>query len=552
MHRTCFAIGFFLIGSSLAAQAPIKAPNSLPFYKLSNIRIEDDNFGRPNVVCGYQLTREGDEHYRVQIAGRTESGKLDLMGFSGLWDKDSGEIRISKMMGGFGRNRSYNYELYLVTHINWAGKTYGPFMISNSVRIGNPGPTTKPRELNAKELDARKKHELDSTPPEFDPPAGYEFADLTTDLIPGMFVVTGRYGEWEKAEFLGFTKDHEAKLRFKGSNKFVVKPVEGWVAVDSDVLAKGKASPESFRPSGQTIEGVNVILPKNAIPLLQNNVNVVLGTPLLRESAGRWREVVVTELHGSELNVRDIDGSFSRKTPVSKLAIKESVAEQLSGPNAGELFAKNLIGGDDMDLGVAEDDEFESQMEDAMNAFADNDDSPEMQEHLERARNMMRKARSRAKDYPIESPIPKNCVIVPKDLKIPKGTKVAACFHFDWSPATVVSDFGDTLSIDWDDHNSAWNCRISKSQMIIQKRSVSKIKKDTAITTAQLADMTRVWTDSTGQHKVKANFVSKTKTEVTLRLEDGFEKTLPIAKLSEKDRELLKNVKAASKNPFAK
>ena len=65
----------------------------------------------------------------------------------------------------------------------------------------------------------------------------------------------------------------------------------------------------------------------------------------------------------------------------------------------------------------------------------------EMRKAISDARKQIRN--SRIHDYEIESPVPGNCQIVPEDVEIPYGTKVAACFHFDWSPATVIANNDD-------------------------------------------------------------------------------------------------------------
>ena len=106
------------------------------------------------------------------------------------------------------------------------------------------------------------------------------------------------------------------------------------------------------------------------------------------------------------------------------------------------------------------------------------------------------------------------------------------------------------MEIDWDEYR-AFNGRVDKSQIIILKKTIAKIS-NSDLTASELAKKKRTWTDSSGQHKIQANFVSKTESDVTLRLEDGEQKTVPLDKLSEADRELLQGLKKEVENPFSK
>jgi hypothetical protein len=54
-----------------------------------------------------------------------------------------------------------------------------------------------------------------------------------------------------------------------------------------------------------------------------------------------------------------------------------------------------------------------------------------------------------------------------------------------------------------------------------------------------LNDAARTWTDSTGKFPVRAEFVEFKEGKVRLRKENGKEVTLPIARLSQPDRELV-------------
>ena len=237
--------------------------------------------------------------------------------------------------------------------------------------------------------------------------------------------------------------------------------------------------------------------------------------------------------------------------------------DKLSEPGVGEKFAQNLksklefhMGDDDWDdddIGWGDDDDAEddgfshrkSRSSSLRNRSSRSTSSAgrrskQFREHLSRR-------------HEPRSAVPKNCQIVPDDIEIPEGTKVAACFHSKWSSATVLQDNGDgTLEIDWDDHAEAFNGPLVREHMIIQNKTLKVLTGETGMTPNQLRKITRTWTDSSGQHKVEAKFLSKTDSNVTLNLKDGTEKTLPLDKLSEKDRTLLSKLKEETENPFAK
>lgn len=63
----------------------------------------------------------------------------------------------------------------------------------------------------------------------------------------------------------------------------------------------------------------------------------------------------------------------------------------------------------------------------------------------------------------------------------------------------------------------------------------------------------RIWTDASGQHKIEAELLRKTDSDVVLLRQDGREVTLPIAKLSKTDQTFLRRVPAEQEqveNPF--
>ena len=300
-----------LLYSSAFGDQPIKAPADAPVYKLSNIRLEDDMFGRPEVICDYSRTKNGKGSYGVRFVARTEDGELIVMGNSFVMGQATGEVRLSPTRSGFGRRNKYNYEIYFVVNANWAGKSYGPCMVSNAVRIGNPGPATTARQWNAEEKEAFRKHQLGMKPPESDPPSGYKFADVDTKLLPGMKVMAGRYGEWTPGELLGINEDGDAQIRFGREKTVEMKSIDEWVTVSAEEIAKAKNDPESLIPSGRVLEGGKRLLPHNAVPV-DDSMDLIPGTPLLIESFGKWAEVIMSKQIGTSIKYQRADSLRNR------------------------------------------------------------------------------------------------------------------------------------------------------------------------------------------------------------------------------------------------
>jgi hypothetical protein len=148
------------------------------------------------------------------------------------------------------------------------------------------------------------------------------------------------------------------------------------------------------------------------------------------------------------------------------------------------------------------------------------------------------------KSYPVSIAVPGHSQLVPRDLKLPSGTKLEACYAGKWNPITTLSENQDgTLNVRWDDYGAVYDCSMAREELIIKRTVVQKLQEapENAAAPADKAPELRTWTDSTGQHTVRAALVNKSDTTVTLRTDAGRDLTLPIAKLSEADREFLRS-----------
>ena len=91
---------------------------------------------------------------------------------------------------------------------------------------------------------------------------------------------------------------------------------------------------------------------------------------------------------------------------------------------------------------------------------------------------------------------------------------------------------------------------------MIQNKTLKKLERKSdqeegdKITGEQLAKTLRVWTDSTGEFKIEAYYISHTEQQVVLKTAADREIKMPFSKLSEADQKLLSNVVQKAKNPF--
>ena len=498
-----------LVNLSPAAELLV-APDDAPQYRLSNIRRENDNLGRPVLVVDYKLVKKGVARiYGVSIAGKTKDGELRIS--SRMPKEDSGQLRIG--LGGILIAES-NFEIYLVMSGGYKKK----YIVSNAVRLGNPGPTTRGRAWTKQEKEAAERAKLYRTPPASIPAGMLAVTDETT-LVPGMPVNAGHYTEWVDAEIIRLDDDGKVTMKYADEKTLQIHPREQWIAVDPDVLARAESNPEQFKTNVRVLPGSRLIIPDGANPI-DEDLDLPEGTPLLYDYSHVWRDVYVVSANFGNITLRykGYGSNWDTTQPRSKFLIKEETLRLLSKPETAEKFANNLT----------------SSSKPGSSSWPGRGGSG-----------------IRHKSYPVSIPLPKGAQFVPEDLKIEKGTPLAACYARKWNPITALSENEDgSLYVRWDEYPEAFNCNMTRDQLIIEDKTIRKLRRMAKQSTDDLKKRLRTWTDSTGKHKIDAWYVSKTDTEVTLKTDSGRELTLPLEKLSDKDRELLNGAASEDDNPF--
>jgi len=521
-----------LISATAMAAQPMVPSAEMPKYQLSNIRMESGFAGQTILAIDYRRVSEGQGS--VRIAGKTPGGDLQIIGAGRMLDGNTGTIRLAKRFGGgsFGRNQQNNYEVYLLTSARWVGKSFGECMVSNAVRLGDPGQPTQARQWTSEEQAAYEKNKLAKVPPA-SLPDGFVAIGPTTPVAPGMPIKAGSYGDWVDAELIAEAPAGKVSLKFYNSQYVSTLSRDKWVAALPETLEKAKTNPSQFTPSVRILPGGNMPLPRDA-EAIDLSLDLPKGTPLIKAWGGDWDLVYVLEDRGSSVRIRFADRPivFAENCKRNELAIRKKTLAQLQDPAEVAKFAANA----------------EKAEKEGIPGFGGAFPGVEaMNDGFGSGRDNLHII---DRDYEVELSIPQTAELVPEDLKLPEGTTVAYCRGRRWQAATVITDEEEKVVVRKSDRASGFAYRLPRSNLIIQKKTLRKMQRESGAKAADLKKTLRTWTDSTGQHKVEAYFVRIDGEKVVLKSDAGREIKLSLNRLSDEDRELLENLPTESENPF--
>ncbi len=216
-------VGMLLVSCAccLADDDLITAPKDAPSYKLSNFRTEKDSFGNSLLAVDFQRTTKGSG--AVFVKGKSARGRLSI-GATVPTLTDTGTIRLKSFFPDRGQAQQ-DIELYFVqSHYVAEGKTLN-MMVSNPVRLGNPGPTTKPRPWTAHEEAVyeqylRNKHDDSAQKPlkrytvSADLPGNAEFVPNTAKLTKGTKLQACFQSKWYPITTLSENDDGSVNVRW--------------------------------------------------------------------------------------------------------------------------------------------------------------------------------------------------------------------------------------------------------------------------------------------------------------------------------------------------
>ena len=505
------ALVFFFDANVLQGQDLLTPAADAPRYRLSNLSFESDNFGRQVLTFDYTRTQAGKmvPAPRIEVEGKTKSGVLRVVGVS-VADA-SGKVKIST-----GLNIVSDVEIYF--YIN---SSFGKMLVSNVARKGNPGTATRGKAWTPDQKKAYERSKLAKTPPK-SIPSGYVAVKANANLLPGMPIKAGSFAEWVDATVIRTESKNRVLVQFASNAGLVLLNREKWLAIKAETLQQGKSNPDQFSTNIRVLPNSTLVIPDGADPLPED-LELPVGTPLKYDYGIRWRDVYVVKDDDGKIKLRykGYKSNWDRTEPRSKFLITKKTLEQLKESDAAEKFASNI---------EAEE-------------FPTGDSSP------------FSKRSVRVTEYPIKLTLPAKCQIVPEDVILEVGTPLAVCWSSKWNAVSVLHENSDgSVKIRFEGWNTEYNMK--RSQLVIQNKTLKKLERKSdqeegeKITGEQLAKTLRVWTDSTGEFKIEAYYISHTEKQVVLKTAADREIKMPFSKLSEADQKLLSNVVQKAKNPF--
>ncbi|OUT55923.1 MAG: hypothetical protein CBB71_18870 [Rhodopirellula sp. TMED11] len=520
----------FVAGALLSMSVPATAADDLvasladsPRYQLSNLRTETDRFGKSVIAIDYRRTKKGPGS--VSVSGRSASGRTSVSAYLST-TQDSGTVRLSSLFGG--RGTINDIEFYLVQNYRIDASKTVKVLVSNPVRLGNPGGSTGTRSLTAAEKaqhqefvrimnddsahKPNKEYKVTIKPPE-----GSDFVSNTVKLTKGTRLQACYQDSWHPLTAISENSDGTVNVRWdKYGPTYDCAMKRGELVIETSLVSRLSSHPTSRFPEtvpnwasesakttsapsadakGRKSYPVSISVPQDS-EFVSADLTVKAGVKLQACYAGKWNPITaLSENKDGTLNVRwdEYGAGFDCSMLRSELIIKKTMAQQLkSNPDA-----------------VAE-------------------STPPL----------------RRKNYTVAIPVPTDSALVPADAVLAPGTKLQACYAGKWNPITFLSHASDgTLNVQWDDYGQAYDCSMVRNELIVKKSVLRTLQSGSA------AGQMRTFTDATGKFRVKAKVVQQTATEVTLLTEQGKEVTLPLTRLSEADQEFLKS-SATTENPF--
>ncbi len=361
---TCICLLLSSLSQVASSQELIAAPDGYVRYKLSNLRVEQSVLGEV-VAIDYTRTQNGVGSGNVQLAARTDDGRLGIIGVTMI--DESGTIRLENRLPGLARilgGSERGMELYFVVNLRGSAGFYNPltsrllggkeYLVSNVLRRGTMNSKVAPRQLTKEERAAVERDRKARMPPE-EVPSGYTRAKADTKLMSGAPIKVGQGGEWVDAIVVDLPSETTAKVKTEGSSYLRTINREDWIAVSKSVARQMDDNPDQFSTKIRSLAGGNLALDDDLRPIPDPS-SLVKGTPLLREQGSRWQGVLF--LSADNVSARVLVNQFNKLkveiTPTTKLAIRTQTLEALKQKSDAEkLFAVNVEGYEQKVAGLA-------------------------------------------------------------------------------------------------------------------------------------------------------------------------------------------------------
>ena len=142
MRPALFSFGLIFCFASCCDAIELVTPiaNS-PQYQLSNLRKEKDDRGSTILAFDFKRIKKGEGV--AFIKGKSANGHLSIAASLPSW-QESGTMQLSSYSPP-GRDLKVDIELYIAQMHTVGDKKYVYSMVSNAIRLGDPGESAKPR-----------------------------------------------------------------------------------------------------------------------------------------------------------------------------------------------------------------------------------------------------------------------------------------------------------------------------------------------------------------------------------------------------------------------
>lgn len=333
-------ISFVITKNTTEAKDLLKAPEGMIRYKLSNLQV-GTGFTGDGFSFDYEKTRDGEGYPSVII--QTNRGPLRILGAPIRIEK-SGTVNLRNM---FSRVQSIidpdnddGMAIYFV--INASDPK--PFLVSNIIRTGSKKVKVSSRSLTDQEREELERRRIAKLPPA-EVPEGYVRSQPRAQLIPGLPILYGLGGQWQKGVTVNFPSQGVVRIKPEDSNVLHLTQIAQWTAVLESDLQQAISGNHSFSTDIRTLSGSNLALEPNLIPL-DPTIELLPGTPLSRDQRNTWQEVFFISSDNVAVRIlnRRQDGQEIEFVPHTQLAIKkESLAAQ-QDQQATQSLAENING----------------------------------------------------------------------------------------------------------------------------------------------------------------------------------------------------------------
>ncbi|WP_186775970.1 SHD1 domain-containing protein [Rubripirellula reticaptiva] len=476
----------------------------MAIYQLSNPRVEHDRFNEPIGVFDWLLMRPGQG--RVRIAARTENGRVNIA-FGSSIRGASGTEKYKQIFDFFNGKTKW---------IEFWAESEGPdnryFMHSNSIQFGvGADPPLKPRPMADVDRADWMEFQLENNPPE-QVPNGYMRPANGSVCAPGMPIIAGWRGQWEKAELVAVDHNVWAVVRYPEHDDTIVnRPISKWIAATPQTLAMARSNPNRFSPSVLLVPGTRLYVDRNAKPVSELP-SVPLGMPVQCVYHGTLLDGFIASTSGEKLFIRKPGTPSSRDVPINRDQIfaRPIDARKARSRVAAEAYLENVILSDD-----------------------------NVEEIPQRT-------------FPVVAELPGGYQLAPMDKPINIGTEMMVSSSGEWQKVMALSDStADTawVPVRFEGEHRARDYRVLRKELLIAQRDLvmatrlrhaeGKVPPARAEPDPRQREI-RTWKDASGKFSVEATLERVVNEVVTLKTPEGRVIQIPIEQLSTEDRTVIK------------